>query len=389
MAIDHRNMTRIKNRKLVLQQLFNNDEISRAEIARRLNLNKSTVSSIYSDLKEEGYIEEIRQGESSSNGGRKPSMIKLNRNYGFVASFNVGTTYLASMFNYTNGEIIQYDRQEIAEFDILNIMQMIKQKINELQKVNQTRHGLLAICFSVHGIVFNNEVRDSPFLHLNGVDLRKYFEQEFDVPVVLENEANLTAVFEQDYCTGSEINNLIAISVHRGIGMGIITAGSLYRGNLGTAGEIGRDLTRLPDGSQVKVESLCSEDVIFNQVMAAKGLKKLSHDELRELYINDDEARKIVDTAIQRIADVAYNAIVTLGPQEVFFSSSIFEELPGVFDNLQQELVKMGAFSPIRMVQGSRYASLLGASSMAIHHGLGLQGYWLRLKKPQETENIG
>lgn len=62
MTIDHRNLSRINNRKLVLQQLFNNKETSRAEIARQLHLNKSTVSSIYSELDDEGFIEEVRQG---------------------------------------------------------------------------------------------------------------------------------------------------------------------------------------------------------------------------------------------------------------------------------------------------------------------------------------
>ena len=43
MINDHRNLSRIQNKKLVLQQLFNNAETSRAEIARQLNLNKSIV----------------------------------------------------------------------------------------------------------------------------------------------------------------------------------------------------------------------------------------------------------------------------------------------------------------------------------------------------------
>lgn len=129
MINDHRNLSRIQNKKLVLQQLFNNTETSRAEIARQLNLNKSTVSSIYDELNEEGFIEGIRQGESTSSGGRKPHLVSLNHNYGYVASFNIGTTYMAAMFNYLNGEIIQYSREPIEKFDILSIMQMIKKEI--------------------------------------------------------------------------------------------------------------------------------------------------------------------------------------------------------------------------------------------------------------------
>ena len=68
----------------------------------------------------------MRQGESTSSGGRKPHLVRLNRNYGYVASFNIGTSYMASMFNYLNGEIIQYNRKPIEKFDILNILIFIK-----------------------------------------------------------------------------------------------------------------------------------------------------------------------------------------------------------------------------------------------------------------------
>ncbi|WP_283620765.1 ROK family protein [Limosilactobacillus avium] len=391
MTIDHRNLSRIYNRKLVLQQLFNNKETSRAEIARQLHLNKSTVSSIYSELDDEGFIEEVRQGESTSNGGRKPHLVRLNHNYGFVASFSIGTSYMASMFNYTNGEIIQYNRQPIEQFDILNIMQMIKKEIKKMQKVDQTGHGLLAIGFSIHGIVYQNKVLDSPFLELDGIDLQEYFEKEFAVPVVLENEANLAAVFEKDYYAADNISDLITISIHRGIGVGVIANGSLYRGNRGMAGEIGRTLMNDHAGNGhklVKVESLCSEDAIINQVKEVKGLKEIDSDQLVKLYHYDSQVLRIFDHAMELIAEASYNAIVSFGPQEVYFNSTLFEDIPELFKQVQKKLIEMGAFSPIKMIKGARMASLLGASSLAIHQALDLEDFQLKLQWPNEVENI-
>lgn len=392
MTIDHRNLSRINNRKQVLQQLFNNQETSRAEIARQLNLNKSTVSSIYSELNALGLIEEVRQGESTSSGGRKPNLICLNQNYGFVASFNIGTSYMASMFNYINGEIIQYSRQPIEHFDILNIMQMIKNEIKHMEKVDQTGHGLLAIGFSIHGIVYHNKVIDSPFLELDGIDLQEYFEKEFGVPVVLENEANLSAVFENDFYASDQIKDLITISIHRGIGVGVIANGSLYRGNRGMAGEIGRALMtdRLNDGSNklVKVESLCSEDAIINQVKRVKGLKHIDGAELSRLYHYDNQVLQIFDHAIELLAEVSYNAVVSFGPQEVYFNSTLFEDIPELFDRIKARLIEMGTFSPIKKIEGSRMTSLLGASSLAIHRALDLEHYKLKMRWPNEVKNV-
>lgn len=392
MISDHRNLSRIQNKKLVLQQLFNNTETSRAEIARQLNLNKSTVSSLYDELNAEGFIESVRRGESTSSGGRKPHIIRLNRNYGYVASFNVGTSYLSSMFNYLNGEIIQYNHIPIKKFDILNIMQMIKEEIQKIQRVDSTQHGLLAIAFSIHGIVDDNKVIDSPFLEFQGIDLEEYFTKEFKVPVVLENEANLSAVFEQDFGVNQNIHDLITISIHRGIGVGIIANHCLYRGFQGMAGEIGRSLMNndLDSGSYrlAKVESLCSEDAIMRQVMNAKGLSELTSEKLFWLYHNDDQIKQILIHSAQLIAEVSYNAVVSYGPEKVYFNSTLFEDLPELYQLVRNKLVELGLGIPIQMIKGSRMTSLLGASSLAIHHAVGLDGYLLHFKWPQEVKNI-
>lgn len=393
MIKDHRNLSRIRNRKLILQQLFNHRETSRAEISRQLNLNKSTVSSIYTELKDEGYIKDVRQGKSTSSGGRKPNLICLNRNYGFVASFSIGTGYMTSMFNYVNGETILYNRQYIEHFDILHIMQIIEKNIQKVQAVDTTLHGLLAIGFSIHGIVSNNKVLDSPFLQLDGIDLKKYYEKEFNVPVILENEANLSAVFENDYSVNSVIQDLVVISIHRGIGMGVIANRTLYRGYRGMAGEIGRTLVldeRDPQKHHlVKIESLCSEDAIISQVKAAKHLDNITSNQLIQLYHNDTEVQQIFERAIKLLAEVTYNSFVAYGPEKIYFNATLFEDIPEVYAKIKEQLIKLGVSLPIQMVKGSRMTSLFGASSLAIRRALGLDNYLLKFKWPREVKNIG
>lgn len=72
-----------QNIQSVLAQVFNHQPISRIEISRNLALNKSTVSSLYNDLKEQGYVEELGEGAASTVGGRKPVLIAINRNFNF------------------------------------------------------------------------------------------------------------------------------------------------------------------------------------------------------------------------------------------------------------------------------------------------------------------
>ena len=72
--------------------------------------------------------------------------------------------------------------------------------------------------------------------------------------MILENEANLAAVFERDFGQAETAKDIVTISIHRGIGAGVIANGRLYRGWHGMAGEIGRNLLVDNEGKLVKVE---------------------------------------------------------------------------------------------------------------------------------------
>src|SRR3954463_11321084 len=70
------------NRQLVLNYVRERGPISRAEIARETELQRSTVSAIVEELTVDGLIEEVGMGEST--GGPPPNMLQL-RDGGAVA----------------------------------------------------------------------------------------------------------------------------------------------------------------------------------------------------------------------------------------------------------------------------------------------------------------
>src|SRR6195256_117566 len=69
------NTIRDINRQIVLNYVREREPISRAEIARETNLQRSTISAIVEALKLEGLVEEIGEGEST--GGRRPTLLRL------------------------------------------------------------------------------------------------------------------------------------------------------------------------------------------------------------------------------------------------------------------------------------------------------------------------
>ncbi|MCQ2569604.1 MAG: ROK family transcriptional regulator [Limosilactobacillus sp.] len=368
------------NKKRVLEQLFQHATISRADIARNLGLNKSTVSSLYTELATMGLVEMIGSGESTNNGGRRPDLIRLKREYGYVISFEIGTYHTRAMANYLNGEVLDFAEFDTPQLDALAMLQLIKNVITQMQQVAVTDQGLIGLGFAIHGIVDDNRVVDSPFINFHGIDLQTFFQDEYQVPVVVENEANAAAVFERDFNLCQQANNILAISIHRGIGSGIITSNRLYHGNHGMAGEIGRSLVTTNQGL-VKVETICSEEAFLSLILRDVDQNwPLAWDDLKAIYQQQSVAigPRLAET-VEQLGKTVFNAITSFGPDVVFFSSPLFDAVPEIFVAVKEWLLNHGTTVTIKRVQGSQQVSLLGTSALAIRAALDLQGYQLSL----------
>ena len=71
------------------------------------------------------------------------------------------------------------------------------------------------------------------------VPIVKYFEDEFHVPVHVQNDANACAYAEWKYGAGKGTRNMVFMTFGTGLGAGIIIDGRLYSGTNDNAGEIG------------------------------------------------------------------------------------------------------------------------------------------------------
>jgi len=73
----------------------------------------------------------------------------------------------------------------------------------------------------------------------HGFPMRARLEEELGVTVYADNDANLGALGEWAHGAGQGVDNLAYIKVGTGIGCGLIIGGEIYRGQSGSAGEIG------------------------------------------------------------------------------------------------------------------------------------------------------
>ncbi|MFS0638774.1 ROK family protein [Mesobacillus foraminis] len=228
-----------ENKTLVLDLIMNSFPISRADAAQKLGLNKGTVSSLVSELIDEKLIFESGPGESS--GGRRPVMLLFNQNAGYSIGVDLGVNYIYGVLTDLLGNIILEKNTENPGLSYKDALREVTSLIQELiDSAPSSPYGIIGIGVGAPGIVNKEgDVLLAPNLGWRNVSLKRDLEHAFNLPVIVENEANAGAYGEKKFGVGKDYDNLIYISAGIGIGAGIIINGELYKGINGYSGEVG------------------------------------------------------------------------------------------------------------------------------------------------------
>ncbi len=110
----------------------------------------------------------------------------------------------------------------------------------------------------------------------DNIEIVKYFEEAYRVPVHLQNDANACAVAEWKFGAGRGSDNVVFLTFGTGFGAGLILDGKLYVGANDNAGEIGHvRLTKsgpVGYGKAGSAEGYCSGSGIrrLAEIMARK-----------------------------------------------------------------------------------------------------------------------
>jgi predicted NBD/HSP70 family sugar kinase len=226
----------------VLRLIWEERQISRAEIARRAGLSRSTVSEIVNEILPMGLVAEV--GEGPSRGGRRPIVIEFQDDACVILGVEMSATHVAVALTDLRGKVLSWVTKE---HPVRNDPPGTREIIAEL-----CRHCLEAPAASGRplvgiGVAVPCPVDPSLPDRLSTVVLPAWEEQlgldelgeRYGVPLLVDNDANLGALAEHWWGLGADTDNLVYIKVATGVGSGHIIGGEIYRGATGVAGEIG------------------------------------------------------------------------------------------------------------------------------------------------------
>lgn len=326
------NTIRDINRQIVLNYVREREPISRAEIARETNLQKSTISTIVDELEMDGLIEEFGEGEST--GGRRPALLRLRT----AGPIGIGVAITPTITTIASSDLAGrvLNQEEFATTaDVEQELALVVDSVNIHLK--GTTGSIESIGVSLPGLVDPETGRAIyvPYFQWRDIPVAHVISSRTALPVVVDNDANSAALAELWFGRPevSDARDFILVMVAEGVGTGIVFDGQIYRGKRGAAGEFGHMII----GTHAPVTCSCGNrdcwEAFSSERATIARYKKLCslHDDQsptfnqlidRGLGGEENAKRAIVDTALCLGVGIA-NLIVGFSPETVVVAGRI------------------------------------------------------------------
>jgi len=217
-----------KNIRNVLNCIVEEDAITRADIAKKLNLSKPTVSAIVKELLRDCWIYETGSGDASAGGGRKPVQLAFNAKRSFIIGIDIGGTNVTLGITDLNGSVCAYREFPTQQHLKNNLFEEIKRYVESMKSqlgINDSQ--ILGLGAGVPGITNVEEgiIVEAPALSWKRFSIHEKFQEIFDFPIYIDNDVNSVVLGEHWKGAAKDKSNLIYIAIGTGIGSGIILNG--------------------------------------------------------------------------------------------------------------------------------------------------------------------
>lgn len=373
-------LIRNMNTTLILQTIVQEEQISRADLAKKLKLSKATVSTIVEQLISQKLIREKGKSDSDT-AGRRPVLLEFCPDSGYVLSLDIRLHSIPAMITNLSGS--PYKTLTIPnhadETQIIPLLISLIEKM--LSLVPSSPHGVIGISLAIHGVVDNGVVFFTPYYPYKNIDFIRGLERHFQIPVHVENEANLAVLGE--HAASPDFQNLASLSIHSGVGLGLLINNQLYKGARGYAGEFGHTTIEIggrpcPCGNRGCLEQYLSEEILLKEYAKQKQLGETSLSTLLQAYQNNDiDARKIIQKFLKYTAVGIHNIQCFVNPEAIIINSRITAALPETRKSLPDLLPgEAGRRCPVLYSSLGDRAALIGGAVLCMKEFAGIDMFF-------------
>ncbi|WP_274626328.1 ROK family transcriptional regulator [Arvimicrobium flavum] len=235
------------NEVRALDALFRGGPMSRADLARRLGLTRSTASSIVADLIEAGLVEEDDTEAAEREvvrTGRPGTDLRLNRHHAVFLGADIGVGHETAVAIGLDAAIVAEDtvildmKRLTPEAVVDDLAGLVRRTMARLPAPEAVR-GLSVVLPGL--LTRDGRLMRAPILGWYDVPVLDMLRERLpELPtIVAENDANAFAMAELYRGGEAAPREALYIFMDAGVGGGLVSGGRILRGGQGYAGEIG------------------------------------------------------------------------------------------------------------------------------------------------------
>lgn len=285
-----RDLIRAINRSAVLNTIRTNGLISRTQVARLTGLSPATISGITAELMEDDLI--LEKAPGNSRGGRRPILLALNPRAGYVAGLKLTEDHVVGAMTDLEATVIANHTSQLRDHALDTAIVTLADVVEALMvRAGIARDKLLGVGVGLAGIIDAGQgvLRHSPIFGWRSAPFIELLRARLDVLVHIDNDVNTLTITEQLFGAGQGVENFLTVTVGRGVGMGIVVNGQLYRGLNGGAGEFGHTVLD-PNGPLCACGNRgCLETYVSDPSLMRLAAEAVSRGELDEKVRDIDD----------------------------------------------------------------------------------------------------
>lgn len=355
---------RANNRSLILQTLFSQGAMSRADLSRQSGLTRPTVSGLVAELEADTLVSEIGLREDARI-GKPATLVNVN-----VDAFHIVVVDLSGTDRFVGAVVnLRGDVLERATIDIDGAtgdaaVGRVTRLIERLAAMTPRR--LLGIGIGCPGVIDDNgTILEALLLGWSDFDLKGHLADHFRVPVHVVNDANLGALGVHSFGNKST-DSVIVITIENGVGAGLILEGNLVLGEQFSAGEIGH-VTVDDDGEPCP----CGRNGCLEVMIGATHLRErlASTAESEHAKVLADAGRALGTVLAPIVSAVNLTDVVLSGPADLLdgaFSEAVLATTK------KRTLARIGRGLTLTTLTADANLVLLGGASLVLAAELGV-----------------
>lgn len=306
-----------------------------------------------------------------------------------IIGLDIGGTAVKIGFLTKEGEILKKwqiptNKKEYGKFIVEEIWQSVLKKLPAMNVDQQSIHSIVA---GAPGFVHRDSgiIYEAINIGWKNYDLAGQLKSLANVPVFIENDANLAALGENWKGAGNGVRDMIAVTLGTGVGAGIIANGEILNGVNGTGGEIGHIKVESEGAPCNCGERGCLETIVSATGMVRQAIELLTDNpssHLADLYhkngeistkdvfhlagIGDTLSQQIIDRNTSILGSVLANLSVIVNPSIITIGGGLSQAgapfINAIADSYRkQALPRVSEVCSIKAAELGNDAALIGA----------------------------